>query len=81
MKNGYFDFSFIVPKDINYAFGNGRVSYYAKDSLVDASGSFNNLIIGGASSNIATDVNGPEISVVSESTDRSMAHKEHLPDL
>ena len=27
------------------------------------------------------DVNGPEISVVRESTDRSMARKEHLPDL
>jgi hypothetical protein len=27
--NGSFTFSFIVPKDINYAIGKGRISYYA----------------------------------------------------
>jgi hypothetical protein len=27
-----------VPKDINYAFGGGKISYYAHDSLIDASG-------------------------------------------
>ncbi len=28
IKNGTFDFSFVVPKDIAYKFGKGRISYY-----------------------------------------------------
>ena len=28
--NGYFEFTFIVPKDINYAFDLGKISYYAE---------------------------------------------------
>lgn len=63
VRNGYFDFSFIVPKDINYSFGKGRLSYYAKDSLTDASGSFENMIIGGSSSTVGIDLIGPEIKV------------------
>ena len=40
VKNGVFSFSFVVPKDIAYNFGSGRISYYAvsNDSLTDASG-------------------------------------------
>ena len=34
--NGEFSFEFIVPKDINYQFGSGRVSYYAVDGDIDA---------------------------------------------
>ena len=29
VTNGYFDFTFIVPKDINYSFGIGKISLYA----------------------------------------------------
>ena len=28
-KEGRFNFTFIVPHDINYSFGNGKISYYA----------------------------------------------------
>lgn len=63
VKNGYFSFSFIIPKDINYSFGSGKVSYYAKDSLIDAAGAFSDITIGGSSDNVAVDISGPEINV------------------
>lgn len=63
VKEGRFSFSFIVPKDIGYAFGIGKLSYYAADSINDAAGSSFNLIIGGASKDAAIDNTGPEIEV------------------
>lgn len=63
VRNGYFNFTFIIPKDINYSFGSGRVSYYAKDSLIDAAGSFSDLTIGGSSEDFVVDISGPEINV------------------
>ncbi len=50
VNNGKFTFSFVVPKDINYQFGNGKISLYAKedDGLRDASGHANEITIGGS---------------------------------
>jgi hypothetical protein len=37
-----------VPKDINYAYGNGKISYYAENGTpLDAAGGDNNFIVGG----------------------------------
>lgn len=63
VKNGYFEFSFIVPKDINYSYGNGKISYYARSSDQDGAGYFNQFIIGGISQNPIDDDHGPEISI------------------
>ena len=65
VTNGTFSFSFIVPKDIAYNFGSGRISYYAvsADSLQDASGYDESFTIGGTSSNITADFDGPEIEL------------------
>ena len=30
-KDGRFRFTFIVPRDIDYSFGKGKISYYASD--------------------------------------------------
>ncbi len=60
---GQFNFTFIVPRDIAYHFGNGKLSYYASDGTRDASGSNSNLIVGGAVENGATDNTGPDISL------------------
>jgi len=61
--NGQFTFSFVVPKDINLAYGFGKISYYAKknNSLIDANGSLTNVIIGGFSENPFTDDLGPQV--------------------
>jgi hypothetical protein len=59
--NGQFTFSFVVPKDINLAYGYGKISYYAKknNSLIDAHGALTNIIVGGFSENPFTDDTGP----------------------
>lgn len=61
--DGRFSFSFIVPKDINYNFGSGKISYYATDSLRDAAGSDTRLVIGGSSEDLNEDTTGPELNV------------------
>lgn len=61
VTNGAFTFSFKVPKDINYQYGNGKLSLYAEDGAKDASGYFTNLIIGGIGNTISSDNEGPEI--------------------
>ncbi|MGB0929830.1 MAG: type IX secretion system sortase PorU [Chitinophagales bacterium] len=45
--NGKFTFSFVMPKDISYQFGNGRISYYAEDGMIDANGFDDDIVIGG----------------------------------
>ena len=63
--NSFFEYEFIVPKDIPFEFGNGKLSYYAydNDQDIDASGSYKNLIIGGINSNATLDDIGPEIEL------------------
>ncbi len=65
VSGGNFSFSFVVPKDIAYNFGSGRISYYAvsNDSLTDASGFDSSFTIGGTSANITADFDGPEIEL------------------
>jgi hypothetical protein len=61
VTNGQFEFSFMMPKDISYRFGEGRISYYATDFEIDAHGFFEGFIVGGFSNNIVNDDKGPEI--------------------
>ncbi len=63
INNGEFNFSFIVPKDISYQFGNGKISYYAENGTIEANGANKEIIIGGSSSNPVNDENGPEIEL------------------
>lgn len=59
--NGNFEFTFVVPRDISYSYGIGRVSYYAEDGVTDASGSYENIVIGGSNANPPVDNVGPAI--------------------
>ena len=63
VENGHFSFEFVVPKDINYSYGSGKISYYANNDFVDAIGSYSNFIVGGASENNNADDQGPDITV------------------
>ncbi|MEO6316741.1 MAG: type IX secretion system sortase PorU [Chitinophagaceae bacterium] len=58
--NGQFTCSFIVPKDINYQPGNGRVSYYAENGQLDANGSYAGFLVGGPQG-VSSDKTGPVI--------------------
>jgi len=63
VTNGAFEFTFVVPQDINYDFGEGRISYYAHDGARDAAGNFNDLIVGGTDPNAVADDEGPEMQL------------------
>ena len=60
VSNGRFAFSFMVPKDISYQYGNGKISYYTDNGSRDGSGVLKNIIIGG-SGNGVIDPLGPSI--------------------
>ena len=61
--NGDFSFSFVVPKDIAYNYGQGKISYYAENQVEDANGVFSDFYIGGTSQNFEADNDGPEIEL------------------
>lgn len=63
ITNGRFSFSFVVPKDISYTYGYGRLSYYAQIGNSDASGSFDSVYVGGSSDNVISDNVGPEMQI------------------
>jgi len=59
--NGRFSYTFIVPKDINYQFGEGRLSYYGSSASGDAAGHTPGIIIGGLGNGVTDDRQGPQI--------------------
>lgn len=63
VKNGHYSFSFYVPKDIDYSYGNGKISYYARSTGSDATGAFSDFIIGGTDTNGVQDKEGPTIEL------------------
>jgi hypothetical protein len=71
VTNGRFTFSFIVPVDINYIMGKGKISYYAENgnTTEDAHGAYLDLYIGGSNPNAASDDIGPEVKVFMNNDD------------
>ncbi|MBK6963923.1 MAG: type IX secretion system sortase PorU [Bacteroidales bacterium] len=63
VSNGAFTFSFIVPRDIAYQYGTGKISYYATDGQRDAAGFYDGLVVGGFSDRQLDDLAGPEIEL------------------
>ncbi|MDX1410135.1 MAG: C25 family cysteine peptidase, partial [Saprospiraceae bacterium] len=64
VTNGEFVTAFVVPGDIDFSYGNGKVSIYATDGVsVDAGGSYQDLVIGGTSGNAEPDTEGPDIRI------------------
>ena len=68
VTNGDFTVNFIVPRDIDYSFGPGKISYYAHDGATDANGFSDKLIIGGSGDESADNA-GPLISLYMENFD------------
>ncbi len=63
VKDGDFQFSFIVPKDIRYNVDTGKISYYTSNNQIieDSKGYFTNVFIGGLATNQSSDLEGPKI--------------------
>ena len=65
IKNGKFRTAFVVPRDVKYNFGTGRIVYYASENNLglEANGHFEDFIIGGEAENIEIDTIGPEVKL------------------
>ena len=65
VKNGQFEFSFIVPRDIRIPVDNGRISFYAKkNQVLENQSGYNNVIkIGGINENAPQDNISPKVKL------------------
>lgn len=68
IENGDFSLTFMVPKDIAYKFGYGRISFYARDDNGDATGYFEDIIVGGYNDDAVQDLAGPEVDLYMNDT-------------
>lgn len=77
VKDGVFEFEFMLPKDIRYNYGEGRIVYYAVGTAEDegeeiepaeAVGHNNEVVIGGTSSVVIEDEQGPELTIYLNNT-------------
>ncbi len=68
--NGTFSFEFVVPKSINYVFGQGKMTFYTydKNTFEDASGN-HTFIIGASNDKLLEDVSPPNIELFLNNTD------------
>ncbi len=63
VENGSFEFSFVVPRDISYNYGFGKISLYACNDETDANGYYNNIVVGGFNQNPPFDDTPPTIEL------------------
>ena len=68
INNGQFSFDFVVPKDIGYNYGKGRISYYFNSDSQDGVGYYENIVIGGFDNSAAGDTEGPKITLYMNDT-------------
>jgi hypothetical protein len=53
----------VVPKDISFQYGKGKLSYYAQNGQEDAAGYDTLITVGGVNNNAPSDGEGPEIQL------------------
>ncbi len=65
VTDGMFQFEFVLPKDIDYTLGNGKISFYAiaDDYTTDANGVYTDFVVGGSSNNIVLDETPPTVQM------------------
>ena len=66
--DGRFSYTFIVPLDINYSYGFGKISYYAANGAYDLNGSYSDIIVGGFSEISGNDTEGPAVRLFMNDT-------------
>ena len=70
IESGQFEVNFVVPKNINYQTGQGKISLYALSSsgLEDAGGATNSFVIGGSNKSAPFDNTPPKITLYMDDT-------------
>ena len=61
IRNGHFEYSFIVPQDVAYQYGYAKLSHYAKSASDHATGCYMQLLLGGLNDTAATSTLPPSI--------------------
>ncbi|WP_205501511.1 type IX secretion system sortase PorU [Rufibacter psychrotolerans] len=62
VKNGAFEVTLVVPKDINYQVGDGSIHLYASSATLDAHGA-TPIPVGGANSSVLADNTPPQLQL------------------
>ncbi|MDH3710393.1 MAG: type IX secretion system sortase PorU [Cyclobacteriaceae bacterium] len=70
IEQGTFEIEFVVPKNINYQVGQGKISLYGvnQSGTMDAGGATISFVIGGSNKNAPVDNTPPEISLYMDDT-------------
>ncbi len=63
VSNGSWNVEFVVPRDISYNPGRGKIISYFKNSNIDGLGYSDNFIVNGIDTTAAPDSTGPRISI------------------
>lgn len=63
VENGKFSFDFVAPRDIKVAFGKGKLSFYASNTIIDKAGYNFDVVIGGINANAPKDTKGPMVQL------------------
>ncbi|MBK7128168.1 MAG: type IX secretion system sortase PorU [Crocinitomicaceae bacterium] len=63
VTNGYFEYTFVVPKDIDYAYGRGKASYYSQNTISHSYGYDTSFVTGGVDPDGINDAIGPVINL------------------
>ncbi len=71
VKDGKFSLIFMVPRDIRYNMGIGRINYYASDTInkKEAQGYYENFKVGGSNSNYEHETDGPNVVMYLNTSD------------
>jgi len=63
VTNGKWTTNFVVPRDISYSTGRGKIITYFKNNFSDGVGYSNKFVMSGLDSTAAADSTGPQISI------------------
>jgi hypothetical protein len=63
IQNGQFTATFILPKDLGFSGGVGKILMYAENNQLDATGAFSRISVTGISAGLQNDGVGPEIEL------------------
>jgi len=63
VSSGLFSFEFVVPKDIDYSFGTGKMSLFFYNQNTDCASAEVRFLVGGVDPNGLADSEGPEVTM------------------
>lgn len=64
VKDGYFEYEFMVPKDIDFSYGRGKASFYSwSNDNINSEGYSKEFYIGGIDTTGVDDSEGPELEL------------------